>query len=91
MGFAMWLTWMCCVTGQFLSTAASLLCEIVAPFNLLSQFWSCLVVIDGGLGAGVGAGIGCAVLVLLWCFFLGFVFTIGLYPSIPFRPKIDST
>ena len=59
----MWLTWMCCVTGQFLSTAASLLCEMVAPFNFLSQFWSCFVVIDGGLGAGVGAGIGCAVLV----------------------------
>jgi hypothetical protein len=61
---------MCCVTGQFLSTAASLLCEIVAPFNLLSQFWSCLVVLDGGLGAGVGAGIGCAVLVAFWwCYY----------------------
>jgi hypothetical protein len=80
LGFAMWLTWMCCVTGQFLSTAASLLCEIVAPFNFLSQFWSCFVVIDGGLGAGVGAGIGCAALVLLWWCLMGFAISQGLYP-----------
>ena len=80
----MWLTWMCCVTGQFLSTAASLLCEIVAPFNLLSQFWSCLVVLDGGLGAGAGAGIGCAVLVLPLCCFICYKIFKGLMHLVSF-------
>ena len=77
---------MSCVLGQFLSTAFSLLCEIVAPFNFLSQFWPCFVVIDGGLGAGVGAGIGCAVLVLpLWCYY-SFLYIKGDHSFIP-TPK----
>jgi hypothetical protein len=46
LGSAMWLTWMLCVTTQFLSTAISLVCEIVAPFNFISQLWPCFVVLD---------------------------------------------
>ena len=84
LGFAMWMTWMCCVTGQFLSTVASLLCEVLAPFNFLSQFWSCFVVLDGGLGAGVGAGIGCAVLVLPLCCLLGFEISRGVIHLVSF-------
>jgi len=70
--------------AQFLSTAASLLCEIVAPFNFLSQFWSCFVVLDGGLGIGVGAGIGGAVLVVLLLCFVGYLISTGVHPCHPY-------
>ncbi len=91
LGIALWLTWMSCVSAQFLSTAASLLCEIVAPFNFLSQFWSCFVVLDGGLGAGVGAGIGCAVLVLIsWCFLGCLIIVQGLKPLVSFISDLST-